>query len=738
MTADLLADARWIAGGEDNLPAFGIVFEIDEPLSTTMDLACRGVARVIVNGQLFAEEVLYPGYADPRHSVERISLDLSRYLLSGTNTIVVELGSGPAHHLPSDRWTKLTVSLGPPALRAAVSIMTAAGLRVVRTGVKWGVSSHATTLSSWVGGEEYNAYRRIDYSPDAIARWCPAHEISLDHVQVRPRITPPVRIIETRLPVAWWRTKSAAGDGSPAFVIDFGVTHAGLIEVVVPVAAKIVLRPAELIDGLRINPVTQGWGPVYHQVTADATSLRWRPGFSYNGYRYVEVAGDIEQFDPRQVRSHVVGADVGTAGSFRSTDDRLNTLYTMAERSIRSNAFSVLTDCPQREKLGYLEQTHLQFHSLIRALHLRPTLENMVSLMVEAQQPSGNVPLFVPEIDVFPEEWQVDPNWGGAIVHLPWLLYVEYGDGEMLERVWEAARRYVDFLLSLRGDDGMLEVGLGDFTGKSVATNGETEFFGHAIEPRRSVALTSSASLYHLLKIAEEIAGTLGKGDGDRWAIERRRLLQVIHDRTFARKEWTGTVAELAVLHRSGATGGRDDAILERIEHAVEASTFSLEEIGSVALPALYEALSTRGRDDLLWDLCRRDHLPGYGFMAAHGATSLTETWDGPTYGFSQNHFMYASVLDWMQRDLVGIRQQDDSIGWNKPLISPHCPPGVDAVSGSHESPIGWIHSTWERIGGDILFTGMVPTSVSVNLRLPDGTSYDVTGPYSIRMETST
>lgn len=735
---DLLADAQWIAGGDNDLPAFGVVFAVDDPQSAQMELACWGVAHVVVNGQSFTEEVLFPGYGDPRRSVERIRLDLSPFMRSGTNVIIVEMGSGPAHHLPSERWSKLSTSLGALALKAAVSVTSATGRSVVHTSRLWRVSTHATTLSSWVGGEDYDHGRRADYAPDAVARWSRAREISLEGVRVRARLAPPVRIVETRLPVSWWSAPSGTGDGAQAIVIDFGVAHAGLIEATIPADSELVLRPAELLDGLRIDPRTQGWGPVYHRVRARAKPIHWRPNFSYNGYRYVEISGDVERFDPHLVRSHVVRADVESAGSFRSSDERLNVVYQMAERSIMSNAFSVLTDCPQREKLGYLEQTHLQFHSLVRALRLRPTLENMVALMVEAQQPSGNIPLYVPEIESFPDEWQVDPNWGGAVVHLPWLLHREYGDLAILECAWDASQRYVDHLLFLRQTDGMLHVGLGDFTGKSVATKDETDFFGHSIEPRRSVALTSSASLYHLLSVTAAISETLGRTDSERWKAEQRNLRRAIHDHTFADAEWVGTVAELAVLHRSRVFAELDDVVLDRIERAVERPNFSLKDIGSVALPALFEALAARGRHDLLQDVCHRDHLPGYGYMVAHGATSLTETWDGPTYGFSQNHFMYASVLVWMQRDLAGIRQEDGSIGWEKPLISPNCPPGMAAASGSHRSPRGWIFSTWQRDDAGIVFSGAVPTSVAAILRLPNGTCHQIRGRYTIRMETQT
>jgi hypothetical protein len=48
-----------------------------------------------------------------------------------------------------------------------------------------------------------------------------------------------------------------------------------------------------------------------------------------------------------------------------STGALFNDINAMIDRSVRSNLQSVLTDCPHREKLGWLEVAHLMGPSIL-------------------------------------------------------------------------------------------------------------------------------------------------------------------------------------------------------------------------------------------------------------------------------------------------------------------------------------------------------------------------------------
>lgn len=57
---------------------------------------------------------------------------------------------------------------------------------------------------------------------------------------------------------------------------------------------------------------------------------------------------------------------------------------------------SVLTDCPHREKYGWLEQDHLVFEPLALGYDIQAYGDDMICTMAEAQ--AGDVPGLVPGI----------------------------------------------------------------------------------------------------------------------------------------------------------------------------------------------------------------------------------------------------------------------------------------------------------------------------------------------------
>ena len=130
---------------------------------------------------------------------------------------------------------------------------------------------------------------------------------------------------------------------------------------------------------------------------------------------------------------------------------------------------SVFTDCPHREKLGWVEQLHFCFEALTNydaEAHLR----DMMHHMRQAQLPSGAIPGIVPEFCDFSghrymgddDAFRFDVNWGGVIVHLPLMHYQEYGDMRVIEENLGAMKAFVAYLRSRERDD-LIDFGLADW-----------------------------------------------------------------------------------------------------------------------------------------------------------------------------------------------------------------------------------------------------------------------------------
>ncbi len=67
-------------------------------------------------------------------------------------------------------------------------------------------------------------------------------------------------------------------------------------------------------------------------------------------------------------------SDSPATGSFVSSNEMLNAIHKLIVEAMHNNEVSLFTDCPHREKLGWLEETHLvasglMFNNDLRALY---------------------------------------------------------------------------------------------------------------------------------------------------------------------------------------------------------------------------------------------------------------------------------------------------------------------------------------------------------------------------------
>src|SRR5699024_9551081 len=99
----------------------------------------------------------------------------------------------------------------------------------------------------------------------------------------------------------------------------------------------------------------------------------WRPRFSYYGYRYIQVEGAVlkGEKNPRKlpvlkdIQSCFVYNSAKKVSAFECSNPIFNAAHRLMEKAVRSNMESVFTDCPHREKLGWLEQVHLNGPGLL-------------------------------------------------------------------------------------------------------------------------------------------------------------------------------------------------------------------------------------------------------------------------------------------------------------------------------------------------------------------------------------
>lgn len=125
---------------------------------------------------------------------------------------------------------------------------------------------------------------------------------------------------------------------------------------------------------------------------------------------------------------------------------------------------------------------------------------------------------------------------------------------------------------------------------------------------------------------------------------------------------------------------------------------------GFVGTPILLEELTKAGMSDLAYHLLLNEDYPGWLYEVKLGATTIWERWnsvlaDGSissTGMNSLNHYSYGAVVEWMYSYMAGIRQAEDSVGFQKVILAPVPDPRVGQVACEYNSASGLWKSAWK------------------------------------------
>ncbi|HYH57247.1 MAG TPA: family 78 glycoside hydrolase catalytic domain, partial [Anseongella sp.] len=282
------------------------------------------------------------------------------------------------------------------------------------------------------------------------------------------------------------------------------------------------ITPAELLDEAGLPTQRASGGPYYYEYVLKGNGVEeWTPRFTYYGFRYALVEGALpasrEPGSPREGRETAASVQgspellslqllhtrngAPAAGTFACSSPLFNQIYELINWAIRSNLASVTTDCPHREKLGWLEQTHLVGGSIKYNYDILHLYGKIVDDMMEAQLPNGLVPDIAPEYVPFEGGFRDSPEWGSASVIIPWYLYQWYGDKEVLKKAYGMMQDYLAYL-GTRAEGHILSHGLGDWFDLGPKPPGPSQL--------TPLPLTATAIYYYDSDIMSRIAGILG------------------------------------------------------------------------------------------------------------------------------------------------------------------------------------------------------------------------------------
>ena len=681
------------------LPQLRREFTATKPVKRAMAYICGlGQFEMFLNGEKVGDHFLDPAWTKFDKEAQYVAFDITGELRDGKNAVGVMLCNG-YYHTPHGRYLKLLFSYGAPKMICKLQIEYADGTaQTVVSDDKWRASESPVTFSSIYGGEDYDASAvQPGWAEPGFddRKWKKAVLTQGAGVKLIPQISEPLKVME-RIPTVR-RFRAANGN----WVYDLGQNASGIVQLTVRAVTpqSIKLIPGELInDDSTVNQRASG-APFYHVYTArgDGSSETWHPQFTYYGFRYVEVEGAVpvgesnpgalpEVIDITGLHTRNSAAQVGT---FACSDPLFNKIHTLIDWAVRSNMASVLTDCPHREKLGWLEVTHLMGGSIQYRYDISRLYAKQVNDMRTAQHANGMVPTIAPQYVTFSPDFIDTPEWGSAFVIIPWNLYEWYGDLAPLRDNYERMKRYVDYLGS-RADNHIVAYGLGDWYDIGPDRPGYAQLTSNGV--------TATAIYYQDVKILERVARLLGKeADVRKYAALASDIKRAFNEKFFDKKtlkyDRDSQTANSIALHMDLVEPQYKAVVRQNLIDDIRRRGNALT-AGDVGYRYVLRALEENDASEVIYDMNSRYDVPGYGYQLAHGATCLTESWQAYRE-VSNNHCMLGHLMEWLYSGLGGIRQSPGSAGYKEIVIRPQVVGDIHSAAVSFRSPYGLIRSEW-------------------------------------------
>jgi alpha-L-rhamnosidase len=728
--------AKWITSPTTNFESLLLRhdFTVKPGLRRALVNVCGlGQYELTLNGKNAGDDLLAPGWTKYDKTCLYDTRDVTSLLRKGKNAAGLFLGNGMYNVHGGPRFTKFKGSFGPLKAIAQIRLEYSDGsVETIGTDDQWRTSPGPITFSHIYGGEDFDA-RLVqagwDKSGFNDSKWAPAVVVSGPGGELKGLscAAPPIRGFEIHRPV----TTHTLTNGDVVFDLGQNAAYVLQIEVSGPAGSRVRLMPSELTnDDGTINQGSMGVGrrgPVFCDFTKGAGGTEtWSPKFFYVGCRYVQVQPvpaepGAKLPEIKSLAGVVVHADSTPVGQFECSNRLFNRIRTLVRWAQRSNMMSIMTDCPHRERLGWLEEDHLNGPALRYEFDLAQLFTKTMNDITDSQLADGLIPTTAPEYTVFKGDFRDSLEWGSTGIIVPWQQYEFDGDREMLRRNYDVMKKYLAYL-NTTATSNIVNHGLGDWYDLGPKAPGVAQL--------TPVALTATAFYFYDTWVLSQIAGIIGETNDAAQLESQAEQIYAAFNREFFDSTncsyATGSQCANAMPLVMGLVDATNRAsVLDAIVRDVRAHTNALT-AGDVGYRYLLRALAEGGRSDVIFDMNNQSEKPGYGYQLAHGATSLTEAWNARR-GSSQDHFMLGQIQEWFYHDLAGIGCDPTGPGFKNIIINPQPVGDITWVKASYDSIRGKIVSDWKRNGDRFTLNVTIPANTTATVYMPAKSAESVT-----------
>ncbi len=702
------------------LPMFRHTLTVDKPIAhAVVYISGLGQYKLLINGHKIGHDVMQPAWTDYRKVVDYNTYTVTRRLHRGKNTLGVMLGTGmyDSADFPG-RYNHAPASFGPPKMIMQLHITFKDGTsQNIVSSSQWRTAPGPITFCNVYGGEDYNALEAVpgwDKPKFNASHWHYAVETHGPGGVLTAQIAPPVKVMQVYKPVRVTHPRTGVS------VYDLGQNMAGrfVIKARGPAGSQLVVYPSELLhpDGTQWQSCA---GPIWCTYTLNGKGVEtFHPLFSYFGFRYVQVnAAPAPNSTVLPVVLAVTGqathTSAPTIGRFACSNKLLNQIHHLITMAMVNNMVSIITDCPTREKTGWLEDTYLAGPGIMDNYFVPKLYEQTADNMRIAQRPNGMVPDFAPTYFNYSNGFIDSPEWGSAAILDPWLTYQFFGDKHILSQNYQMMIRYVLYLKS-RAHNDIIAYGLGDWYDLGPRAPG--------VEQLTGIGVTATATWYRDLTTLVKISHILGHPHAAAHFAAEAKQVRAAFNRKFyhpATGQYDrGSQCANAMALATGLVkkADRKQVLLNLIAniHAHGDHTTA----GDIGFHYVVQALTNAGQAQLLYKMATQTTPPSYGYQLAHGATSLTEAWDALPQD-SQDHFMLGHIEQWLFQGLGGIRLDMARKPGRQLEIRPAIVGNLRWVRVSYDSAMGRVVSHWRHVGNRVTMHVVIPPNVTACVYIP-------------------
>ena len=464
----------------------------------------------------------------------------------------------------------------------------------------------------------------------------------------------------------------------------------------------------------------------------DGKERIYEPKFTFFGFQYVLVKG-LEKVNPKDFEGVVISTNLEKTLECKTDNLKINKLIQNAFWGQIGNFLDVPTDCPQRdERLGWTADTQVfvntACYNLDSYLFYKKYMKDLRGDQIMYYE--GDIPAYSPSLKM--QAIHGGSVWADAGTIIPWDIYLNYGDKNLLKNYYPMMKDYVKTLINKDKEQGNNNLIIEGFThGDWLAQDGENEqsSFGGT-----DTGFINSVYYYHSVELLTFAAKELRyNGDFKKFSTLKDRIYNAILDKFFSEdgqlQLYTQTSYVLCLIYNIYKN---KEIIIEDFKERIKKDLYRIK-TGFTGTPLILLTLFDNGMDDIAYRILYNEEFPGWLYAINLGATTIWERWnsileDGSLSNplmNSFNHYAYGSVCEAIYSRIAGLKNLEP--GWRKVRIQPHLNYRMKNMAFSYDSINGKFEINWKWEADIFEINVYIPFGVEAELILPIGEIHYIT-----------